>query len=794
MKSSFNICSFLKAILLLFLFTCTVATVRAEVTPPETAALYAGKGPASPILFTEEEQAWLDQRHTVRVRVADSPPFHMSSPEPEGISVDYLKLIGKRFGIHFSFVKTGSTTWQEAVNDLTGERNLFDLLITIKKTKEREKHIAFTQDYLSSPWVIVNRTDSDFISKIEDLNGKQVAVESGYVVKDLLEKDFPQIRLVLCNTSSDALQSVASGASEAYIANLTIASYLIQKYGLNNLKIAAPAPFGNHDQAMGVRKDWPELARIIDKGLIAMTEAEKSEINNRWLSIRYDYGVNITKVLIWAAGLITVFTLILAVVFIWNRRLRREIDYRVMAEEALKKSTDLRLESSQMIEGIINSIPVRVFWKDKDLVYLGCNAVFAQDAGFADPKDLIGKDDFQMGWSEQAELYRADDRAVIESGCARLFIEEPQITPTGDTITLLTSKLPLRNSEGEIYGVLGTYIDITARKQAEDALRESEALFRQMFERHNAIMLLIEPQTGLILAANKAATTFYGYENSKLFTMNISEIIVLSAEQIADERQKALHEERNYFVFTHKLADGEERIVEVHSSPMLFGEKRVLFSIIHDITERKQAEVALKENVQRLELAQNAAKAGIWDWDVVSGQLEWSRQMFNLFGLDKQKTMASFEVWRSALHPEDLEIASQRIDTALKAHMQLNSDYRILLPDGQTRWINAVGKGEYDIQGRPVRMIGVCIDITKRKQAEEFLQQKAKELRAGNVELELFNRAAVGRELRMIELKEEIDALCRRLGEPPRYAMDQLEADRVPGVGTTPAVPEGGGL
>jgi PAS domain S-box-containing protein len=275
--------------------------------------------------------------------------------------------------------------------------------------------------------------------------------------------------------------------------------------------------------------------------------------------------------------------------------------------------------------------------------------------------------------------------------------------------------------------------------------------------------------------------------------MNISEINVLSAEQIADERQKALHEERNYFVFTHKSADGEERIVEVHSSPILFKEKPVLFSIIHDITGRKKAEVALKENVQRLELAQNVAKAGIWDWDVVSGQLEWSRQMFNLFGLDKQKTMASFEAWRSALHPEDLEIASRRIDTALKARMQLNSDYRILLPDGQTRWINAVGKGEYDIQGRPVRMIGVCIDITERKQAEEFLQQKAKELRASNVELEQFNRAAVGRELRMVELKEEIDALCRRLGEAPRYGTTHLEADRVPGVGATPAVPGGGG-
>src|SRR3990172_8669011 len=80
----------------------------------------------------------------------------------------------------------------------------------------------------------------------------------------------------------------------------------------------------------------------------------------------------------------------------------------------------------QLIEGILNAIPVRVFWKDRNLIYLGCNAAFARDAGFADPKDIIGKDDYQMGWRDQAELYRNDDRQVIEQGLTKYLIEEPQ--------------------------------------------------------------------------------------------------------------------------------------------------------------------------------------------------------------------------------------------------------------------------------------------------------------------------------------------------------------------------------
>jgi PAS domain S-box-containing protein len=120
--------------------------------------------------------------------------------------------------------------------------------------------------------------------------------------------------------------------------------------------------------------------------------------------------------------------------------------------------------SEHHTERILNAIPVRVFWKDKNLVYLGCNAAFARDAGFANPKDIIGKDDFQMVWRDQAESYRNDDRKVIEGSCPNLLIEESQTTPEGKTITLLSSKIPLLDSKGEICGVLGTYTDITERK------------------------------------------------------------------------------------------------------------------------------------------------------------------------------------------------------------------------------------------------------------------------------------------------------------------------------------------
>ncbi len=127
-----------------------------------------------------------------------------------------------------------------------------------------------------------------------------------------------------------------------------------------------------------------------------------------------------------------------------------------------------------IVATIIENVPHRVFWKDRDSVYLGCNKRFADDAGLASPDDIVGLTDFDLSWSrEESEFFRAKDRETMDNCVTLLDIEEPQHRADGGTATLLTSKVPLIDADGEVYGILGIYTDITKRKEMELELVEA---------------------------------------------------------------------------------------------------------------------------------------------------------------------------------------------------------------------------------------------------------------------------------------------------------------------------------
>jgi len=158
-------------------------------------------------------------------------------------------------------------------------------------------------------------------------------------------------------------------------------------------------------------------------------------------------------------------------------------------------------------------------------------------------------------------------------------------------------------------------------------------------------------------------------------------------------------------------------------SVTVYSPKPEHFVAIFDvITEHKQVERDLLLANERLSLAQRTAAAGVWDWDIGKGTLIWSDEFFRLLGLDPTTAVASFDTWRRTVHPDDLQRAEEVIMASIRNHAPLFNEYRIVLPTGAVRWINAVGDTTYGADGNAQRMIGICIDATERKQAEAQIQ------------------------------------------------------------------------
>ena len=149
---------------------------------------------------------------------------------------------------------------------------------------------------------------------------------------------------------------------------------------------------------------------------------------------------------------------------------------------------------------------------------------------------------------------------------------------------------------------------------------------------------------------------------------------------------------------------------------------------VNDRLER--AEDELQRALERLSLAQRASGSGVWDLFVDRQTMVWSAEMCELFGVKPETTTVPFDVWRTAVHPDDLEAAETRNASALRDHTPLNSEYRIILPSGQERRIVAYGDTSYDAQGKPIRMIGICVDITDRLRADAAMRASEEKYRA----------------------------------------------------------------
>jgi diguanylate cyclase (GGDEF)-like protein/PAS domain S-box-containing protein len=256
------------------------------------------------------------------------------------------------------------------------------------------------------------------------------------------------------------------------------------------------------------------------------------------------------------------------------------------------------------------------------------------------------------------------------------------------------------------------------QKRNEDALRDSERRYRQMFENNRAVQLLIDPQTGAIVDANMAACDFYGYTIEELRSLHMWDINVLGPERVREEMSAAAAQDRSYFLFRHMRANGEIRDVEVHSGPIEVGGRTLLYSIVHDITERKRAEHALQQSEEKYRNIFDFAPVGIYQSTRDGQFITANLTMANMLGYDSVQELLALDMERDVyFRPEDRSRMVRSYEVAGFAH-----DYEVLWKkkDGTPIWVQ-LSAHAVTANGRTLYFEGFVTDITVRKAAEESL-------------------------------------------------------------------------
>jgi PAS domain S-box-containing protein len=409
-------------------------------------------------------------------------------------------------------------------------------------------------------------------------------------------------------------------------------------------------------------------------------------------------------------------------------------------------------QTRQMLRTVLDTVPHGVFWKDRDSRYLGCNRVVALALGFDPPDRIVGRTDADLPslTPDQAAFFVRTDREVMDTGSARLHISEPMSLPDGRTVWLETNKVPLRDADGRVVGILGTWEDVTARERSEAALRDSEARFK------NLIDLLPDAvyinAGGRVVFANPACARLFGAAHP-------DQLLGLSPFDLMHPDDHAVIRERiAYQHATGRAVPGlEERIVRldgrpvpVHVSALPVTDRgtQAILVVLHDLTERKRIELQLRHQELMLREAAELAHVGGWGFDPVTLRGDWTAETARIHDLEPAAEATVTQGLSFFAEPD-----RARIEAALKAAVEDGTPYDLELQltsaRGVGKWVRTICRPIVE-GGRVVRVRGSLQDITDRKRAEEEIRQlnaaleqrvrdRTAELEAANKELEAFS-------------------------------------------------------
>jgi PAS domain S-box-containing protein len=671
--------------------------------------------------LTPEEEAWLAGHGELRLGTDTNwPPFEQldSLGNYAGIAADYVSALQAQLGVQM--LRQPDHTWEEA-RTLAGRKEL-DVIACIAHSVDQESSLLLTKPYFSSRIVVITREDAPFISEAADLAGKTVGVIRDGVTSRGLARDYPAITRKPYDSVEDGLKAVSLGHADAFVDNLASITYAMGKTGIDNLKVAAFIEYA-FSLSFGVRSDWPELVAILNRALEAIPKDERARIHDRWINVRFERDVDWT--LVWQIALIVAVFVggILLVVFIWNRRLAREIGVRRRAEQKLVESEAItRAMSGAVADGLImiDAQSKVLFWNPAAERMFGYTVAEA------------------MGQSMHDLFVGAEQRAKAMLGLARFAKtgQGPVVGVTGEYTALDRQGRPfpveVAVSSFQVHDAwyaVGSVRDITERKRAEHALRDAEERSRLVLESAGEGIFGVNADGGLLFI-NTAACKMLGVCDTSVIGKNVHELIHHSFPDGSPYPEencpmfKSYSEGSTHHIENEVLwrADDTSFPVEYTSSP-IYKDEELVGAVVtfRDITKRLEARRALAEKQSFLQSIIDNSSALIYVKDLegryILGNAAWRRTSAS--GFAEPLGLTDFDLFPKEMARELRENDRKSIESL----SSLSWEEIVTTDSGERIDYYSVKFPLLDVDGKPYAVCGMSTDITQRKKIEATLRE-----------------------------------------------------------------------
>lgn len=523
--------------------------------------------------FTTSEQRWLDETPRVKVAVVNSfLPFSFFDDEGNfhGVSADVLKMITLRTGLQFDIVQCTSPV--QMIAQLR-EGNA-DMLAAITPSFQREQEMYFTQPYLTTPYVLVSRANTEVPRDLEEMTGKKLALINGNVLHAFFASRYPQIQIVNVDNSAQAISLVAKGKVDGAITSLINANYMISHQYSKKLQVSFTVGEVPARYTFATGLGSPVLHSILEKALLSIPPEEMSELPSRWhnqVFVSSNFWLRNRSVFFQGFGLAA---LLLLIAIVWIFYLRKLIHHRETAELAL-------INQLEFMRVLINGTPHPIYVRDREGRMLICNTAYLNVFNIKS-EEVIGKLVTELDFIniDVSQPYHDEYLQVMVDSDPHL--DDRTVTlPDGKTVSIYIWMLPYRDIDGVVIGMIAGWIDISERK---------------------TLLCLLEESKKLADNANKAKTTFLATMSHEIRTpmnavIGMLELALKKAEHGVLDRV-ALEVASDAAIGLQELIGDVLDIVRIESGKLSLAPERANFRALIESVIRVFKEVARPKNLQ----------------------------------------------------------------------------------------------------------------------------------------------------------------------------------------------------